>query len=248
MIDFHSHILPGIDDGSKSPEMSMEIIKTGQNEGVDKFIFTPHFYDHRQSYEDFIISRKKSIIELKNYYEEQNEAIPDFLLGAEVSLSENTPFMDNLEKLCIEGTELLLLEIPYTPYVHWAPKAIYSIMYERGVTPVIAHLDRYIENHGHKKVIEEIIRMDIPIQINTSAFLDRKARKFVKKLLENDSTVVIGSDVHNLSTRPYEISKARELANKKFKYPVFEKLASQSEYLLEIYKKWVGTNSNSFLY
>lgn len=238
MIDFHSHILPGIDDGSKSPEMSMEIIKTGQNEGVDKFIFTPHFYDHRQSYEDFIISRKKAFIELKNYCEINNETLPDFLIGAEVALSENTPFSDNLDKLCIEGTELLLLEIPYTPYVHWVPKAIYSIMYEKNVTPVIAHLDRYIESRGHRKVIEELIRMDIPIQINASAFLNRKTRKFIKKLIENDNMVVIGSDVHNLTTRPYEILKAKELANKKFKkYPVFEKFANQSEYLLDIYKK-----------
>ena len=237
MIDFHSHILPGIDDGSKTPEMSMEIIKTGLNEGVNKFIFTPHFYDHRQSYEEFIINRKKAVIALKSFYEEQGEELPSFLIGAEVALSENTPFTDNLDKLCIEGTELLLLEIPYAPHANWVPKALYTIMYEKNVTPVIAHLDRYVDSRGHKQVIEELIKMDIPIQINASAFLNRKTRKFVKKLLENENTLVLGSDVHNLTTRPYEFAKAKEVANKKFKYPVFEKLASQSEDLLDIYKK-----------
>ncbi len=237
MIDFHSHILPGIDDGSKSPEMSMEIIKTGLNEGVNKFIFTPHFYDYRQSYEDFIISRKKAFINLKNYCEENNEAMPEFLMGAEVALSENTPFSDNLDKLCIEGTELLLLEIPYNPFSNWVPQAIYTIMYEKGVTPVIAHLDRYVDSRGHKKVIEDIIKMDIPIQINASAFLNRRTRKFVKKLIENGNTVVMGSDVHNLTTRPYEISKAKDLASKKFKTDVWSMLENNSEDIIQIYKK-----------
>ena len=159
MIDFHSHILPGIDDGSKTPEMSMEIIKTGLNEGVNKFIFTPHFYDHRQSYEEFIINRKKAVIALKSFYEEQGEELPSFLIGAEVALSENTPFTDNLDKLCIEGTELLLLEIPYAPHANWVPKALYTIMYEKNVTPVIAHLDRYVDSRGHKQIIEELIKM-----------------------------------------------------------------------------------------
>ncbi len=237
MIDFHSHILPGIDDGSKSPEMSMEIINNGLNEGVNKFIFTPHFYDHRQSYEDFIINRKKAVIALKSFYEEKGVEMPDFLIGAEVALSENTPFSNNLSNLCIEGTELLLLEIPYSQYANWVPQALYTIMYEKDVTPVIAHLDRYIDSRGHKQLIEEIIKMDIPIQLNVSAFLTRKSRKLVKRLLENGNTIVLGSDVHNLTTRPYEITNAKEIALKKFKYDIFEMLTENTEELLNIYKE-----------
>lgn len=237
MIDFHSHILPSIDDGSKSPEMSMEIIKQGLNEGVNKFIFTPHFYGDVNTYEDFIISRKKSVIELKNYCEEQGFQLPEFLVGAEVALTDKTFSLDNLEKLCIEGTELLLLELPYSPFVSWTPKAIYSIMYERNITPVMAHLDRYIASRGHKPVIEEILKMDIPVQINVSAFLDRKSRKFVKMLVENGTTIVLGSDVHNLTTRPYQIAEAKETSLKKFKYDIYGKLSKNAEELLSIYKK-----------
>lgn len=237
MIDFHSHILPSIDDGSKSPEMSMEIIKQGLNQGVNKFIFTPHFYDDVHTYETFIISRKKALIDLKNYCEDQNLELPEFLVGAEVALTDKTYALDNLEKLCIEGTELLLLELPYNPFVSWTPKAIYSLMYERNITPVMAHLDRYITSKGHKPVIEEILKMDIPIQINVSAFLDRKSRKFVKRLVESDATIVLGSDVHNLTTRPYQIAKAKELALKKFKYDIYGKLSENAEEILSIYKK-----------
>lgn len=237
MIDFHSHILPGIDDGSKSPEMSMEIINNGLNEGVNKFIFTPHFYDHLQSYEDFIINRKKALISLKNFYEDKGVTMPEFLIGAEVALSENTAFSDHLKHLCIEGTELLLLEIPYSHYVNWVPKAIYTIMYEKNVTPIIAHLDRYIDSRGHKQIIEDIVKMDIPIQINASAFLNRKTRKFIKVLLENGNTIVLGSDVHNLTTRPYEVEKAREVGLKKFKYDIYNDISEKGEALLSIYKK-----------
>ena len=237
MIDFHSHILPSIDDGSKSPEMSVEMIKTGINQGVNKFIFTPHFYSDLTSYEDFIISRKKALIELTAYCEENEFTIPDFLVGAEVALTDKTCNIENLDKLCIEGTELLLLELPYSPFVSWTPKAIYNIMYERNLTPVMAHLDRYIANRSHKAVIEDILKMDIPIQINASAFLERKGRKFVKKLIENGNSVVLGSDVHNLKTRPYEFYKAKESASKKFKTDVWSLLKNNGEDILQIYKK-----------
>ena len=237
MIDFHSHILPSIDDGSKSPEMSLEIIKEGINQGVNKFIFTPHFYVDASTYEDFIISRKKAVFELKNHCEQQDFELPEFLLGAEVALSDKTCNLENLENLCIEGTELLLLELPYSPFVSWTPKSIYNIMYERNLTPVMAHLDRYIASRGHKQVIEDIIKMDIPVQINASAFLERKTRKFIKRLLENGTTIVLGSDVHNLKSRPYELSKASEISQKKFKTDIFTKLSQNAEEILEIYKK-----------
>lgn len=237
MIDFHSHILPSIDDGSKSPEMSLEIIKEGINQGVNKFIFTPHFYDDVSSYEDFIISRKKSVFELKEYCEQKQFKLPEFLIGSEVALTEKTSTLENLDKLCIEGTELLLLELPYSPFVNWAPKAIYSIMYERNITPVMAHLDRYISIRGHKGVIEDILKMDIPVQINASAFLERRTRKFIKKLIEQGTTMVIGSDVHNTSSRPYQLAKAQEIAEKKFKSDIFDTLCKNAEELLNIYKK-----------
>lgn len=237
MTDFHSHILPSLDDGSKSPEMSVEMIKIGINQGVNKFIFTPHFYSDNTSYQDFIISRKKAIIELSSHCQQSEFEMPEFLVGAEVALTDKTCSLENLDKLCIEGTELLLLELPYSPFVNWAPKAIYNIMYERNITPVMAHLDRYISSRAHKPVIEEILKMDIPIQINASAFLDRKARKFIKKLIGNANMVVLGSDVHNLKTRPYEFDKAKELASKKFKTDVWTMFENNGENILDIYKK-----------
>lgn len=237
MIDFHSHILPSVDDGSKSPEMSVEMIKTGIKQGVNKFIFTPHFYSDTTTYEDFIISRKKAVIELTSFCENSSFQVPEYLIGAEVALNENTCSLANLEKLCIEGTELLLLELPYSPYVNWTAKAIYNIMYDKNLTPVMAHLDRYITSRAHKPVIEDILKMDIPVQINASAFLDRKCRKFIKKLIENGNTVVLGSDVHNLKTRPYELDKAKEMAVKKFKTDVWSAFENNGEEILEIYKK-----------
>ena len=60
MIDFHTHILPGIDDGSRNSEESIQMLNLEQEQGITKIVFTPHFYANRNSVERFLKRREAS--------------------------------------------------------------------------------------------------------------------------------------------------------------------------------------------
>lgn len=237
MIDFHTHILPDIDDGSINVEMSCELISQGILHNVDKFIFTPHFYNKRTSIEQFLENRRLKAQELSTYLENNNIPIPDYHLGAEVYLSTSTNSVDDLEKLCIQGTELILVEMPYKECSNWVTNVIYNMTFERKLMPIIAHLDRYVGLGGYKTIIDAIIKMDIPVQINAEAFMQRDTRKLIKRLIKSNSTIILGSDVHNLSNRNYILNEAKKISDKKFGEDFWKKMNKNAEELLSIYKK-----------
>ena len=111
MIDFHSHILPGMDDGSKNIEESLALLRMLAEQGVKKVVATPHFYANDESVEKFLARRQQS-------YESLRAALPagmpEILLGAEVRYYQGISRLKELKELCVQGSNLLLLERPET--------------------------------------------------------------------------------------------------------------------------------------
>ena len=110
MIDFHSHILPSIDDGSKDVEMSLQMVALLQKQGVDTVCATSHFYATQRSPERFLQRRAEAYEALRAALPEDAPAIR---LGAEVLYFPGISHMAALPQLCLEGTKLLLLEMPF---------------------------------------------------------------------------------------------------------------------------------------
>jgi protein-tyrosine phosphatase len=196
MIDYHSHILPSIDDGSKDIEMSVQMINLLNKQGIDRIIATPHFYAHREkSVDDFLDKRSKAYEKLSD-----KNIVPEIFLGAEVSLERDVSSLHNIEKLAIEGTNLILIELPYSGFGRWIPDEIYNLTCEYNLVPIIAHIHRYTELYS-KDEINTILSMDAVFQINNEAFSMISGRRFVKSLLKDGRLVVFGSDCHNLGER-----------------------------------------------
>lgn len=86
MIDFHTHILPGIDDGAKSLEESLSLLKMEQEQGVDTIVLTPHYFHERQSLDAFLQQRNTAYEQLRHAAEREKISI-NFHLGAEVRLA-----------------------------------------------------------------------------------------------------------------------------------------------------------------
>ena len=112
MIDFHSHILMGIDDGSRNLAMSASMLDEYMKQGVDCIICTPHFYGDRERIEDFIERRMKASRSLEEYIEEAGAGFPILFFGAEVYFFAGISRAEGLERLTLEGTDVLLLEMP----------------------------------------------------------------------------------------------------------------------------------------
>ncbi|MCM1530584.1 MAG: hypothetical protein NC093_11415 [Alistipes sp.] len=193
MTDAHIHILPEIDDGAKSVEVSHIMLEMLKSQGVEQIYATPHFYAHREeSVADFLKKRQGA-------YEKMGSP-KEIHLGAEIAIEHGISEIPDIEKLAFEGTNLILLEFPYTGYAPWMEEEIYNISMEYKLTPVIAHIHRYL-NLFSKEQMESVLKMNAVFQVNNEAFRDFKQRRFVKKLLKDGYPIVFGSDSHDLTDR-----------------------------------------------
>lgn len=214
--DFHTHILPSIDDGAKDIDMSVKLLKMEIEQGVKQLCLTPHFYPD-ESVEIFIKKRNRAFEHLSEEISKQNiKNVPDMYLGAEVVLSYNTPEINDLNKLCLSGTDLLLLELPNGFWGDWIPDALYKLSAEKAITPVIAHADRYVDNKHSLKILNKLIDMDIIIQFNTYNLTNLKVRHMIKKIISRNNTPLIGSDAHNPEFRTVTMKKTQSFLAKLF--------------------------------
>lgn len=197
LIDYHCHILPGIDDGSDSVETSVSMVKMMKEQGVEKIIATPHFYAHREKgIENYIGKRQKAFDSLIDAKPE----ILDISLGSEVAIERGICEIDGLEKLSIGQTGYILLELPYAPFKSWYLEEIDNVSSSLKLKVILAHIHRYLDYYK-KDEMEQILELDTILQVNNEAFEKFKERSFVKKLFKQERKIVFGSDSHNLNDR-----------------------------------------------
>jgi len=208
MIDFHSHILPGIDDGAKTVEESISMLKSSYEKGVRITVLTPHFYPKGQeSLPPFIQKRQEAYELLKNACEGETD-IPEIRLGCEVNVATEVFEYDGIEKLCIEGTDYILLEIPHDE--EWNEELcdrIYNVKL-KGLKPIVAHIDRYLPIP--KRALKDLAEVGALYQVNADAFMHFGIKKEVAKLFEQGFVHILGSDMHNLESRPNNMDRAME--------------------------------------
>ncbi len=226
MIDLHSHVLPNIDDGAKSIEMSLEMLSMSKKQGVEIVAATPHCIpESEDKVDEFLCKRLASYQSIKDKITD-NALYPKLLLGAEVYLGTDISEYRNLNSLCFENTEYIMLEmsedVPLNKITEW----VYNIKI-KGLKPVIAHVDRYSKCFDF---IEELSPLGIKFQINASRFFTMKDRRKLKNIFNMYDRYYISSDMHNLTTRASQMDRARIICDKK--YPtiskrLFEGIASE---------------------
>lgn len=218
VIDFHSHILPGIDDGSKSCAMSLEMLKAMKEQGVDFVVASPHFYYLRQNYESFMLKRENSYKELQNAIFnaglEEGKTVPKILLGSETAYAFEIEKYEKLDSLCIEGTNALILEMPFTEWSMKEIDALADIIYTRNLTIVIAHIERYLQVEP-QKILQALFELPVYIQMNAGQFIPLFGRKIVLKYFKNNQAHLLGSDAHNMEDRAPNIDSARKIIKNK---------------------------------
>lgn len=211
MIDFHSHILPNVDDGSGSISESLELLKMLSEQGVCKVCATPHFIAHKNSPDAFFEKRQAAYESLAPVL---SAGMPEIRLGAEVFYYLGVSKMQQLSRFCIEGSRLLLLEMPFCTWNEYNVKELLELSCSGEFQIVLAHVERYLP-FQNKRVLERLFDSDILMQTNASAFLSFKTRRKALKMLRENKLHLIGSDCHNLASRPPKIKEAREVIQKK---------------------------------
>lgn len=210
MIDFHAHILPGIDDGSESVDESMIMLDSMKNQGIKTVVATPHFYANDESVDDFIERRNAAYSSLK----ERSTNEPEIVLGAEVRYYDGISRLPDLKKLRIEGSKLLLLEMPFNQWTEYAVKEIIDIAGRGKITLVLAHIERYLTMQK-SGVLSRLLDNGVLLQSNASFFIGRFSRSKAIKMIKNNQIHFIGSDCHNMSDRAPNAAKAFSIIQNK---------------------------------
>lgn len=196
-LDIHSHLLPSVDHGSQSLEDSLALIRQAKEAGIDTIIATPHFYSDTDSVADFVKRREVAYVALMTEIMTQNLGIK-LIKGAEVSLNPDTLNLPDLERLCVGDSRYILIELPYTYWGDWIYDALYRIRAVRGLTPIIAHIDRYPADYTKK-----IMEADLPIQVNADSMMNKAICKEYKDFINNGTVCFLGSDAHDADDRNY---------------------------------------------
>ena len=211
MIDWHSHILPGIDDGSRDTSESLALLRILSDQGIETVVATPHFYADRESVTSFLERREKAFSEISAQLKSD---MPRVVLGAEVLYYEGISRLQDLNRLCIEGTNLLLLEMPMAKWTEYTVRELVKILNLKGIKLVLAHAERYIRFQS-AETLDRLYENGILIQVNASFFNDVWTRRTAISMLVNRGIHFVGSDCHNLTSRPPRIGKAFDYISKK---------------------------------
>ena len=211
MIDFHSHILPGIDDGSKDTDESLAMLKMLWEQGIDTVIATAHFHPEEESVKEFIDRRQDSYNKLSPLLEPD---LPVILLGAEVMYYDGISSLSDLELLCIGNTGLLLLEMPMCKWSEYAMKELNALSSAKGYTVILAHIERYLKFQP-SSVWQKLSQLGLLMQVNASFFNSAITKRKALSMLIKGNINVLGSDSHNITTRPPNLGSAFDVIRKK---------------------------------
>ena len=238
MIDFHTHILPGIDDGSRDIDMTEKMLRMEQAMGVSHIYATPHFYAHRRSIEYFLERRERALTSTRELIA-ANPGLPKITAGAEVYYFSGIGRAKQLEDLCIEGTNILLLELPFAQWHSDIAKDVSELMDRRGLRIILAHLERYEHFQKSRHVWDRLLDMPLTIQLNCEDIIDAGSifrrnhmHKTCFELLNCYDNVIIGSDCHNLTDRKPNLADARIIIEKKAGIDKLAQIDSYTEKLL----------------
>ena len=187
LIDFHSHILPGADHGSDKLATSLKQLELANEAGVGTIVATPHFYPHKMTLESFLKRRDKCYSELVEAY----EGPVNIRLGCEVLACRGLERMEGLEQLCVNGTNVLLLEMPSSKWSSSLIDTVIELDDDPRFNVVLAHIDRYDISW-----VKPFIDYGVNCQINAVAMTKMFSRKKYLNLIDQGAVVALGSDIH----------------------------------------------------
>ena len=229
IIDMHCHILPGVDDGARDVETSLAMLEASRAQGVQYMVATPHFYATRDRVDTFLDRRREAWETLKP---RMDADFPGIVLGAEVAFFRGISRAERLEALKIEGTDCLLLEMPFRPWSEDDVDEVSEILEKHGYTIILAHVERYLAMRGNADYIGNLLELPVLAQINAESLLDWRQRGKLIKMVRKGQVHLLGSDCHGIHHRPPNLGEGREILRRKTGTEYLDRIDWRSEELL----------------
>lgn len=233
IIDIHSHILPGVDDGAKTEQDSINMGIAAVEEGITKIVATPHHknrtYDNYKGEIIYHVSVLNDLMAANN--------IPLTILpGQEVRIyGEVLEDYEKGEILTVHQSKYVLIEFPTSSVPKYANKLFYDIQLA-GLIPVIVHPERNRELLESPDLMYELIRNGALSQVTAASLVGKFGKqigKFSQELIEYNLTHFIASDAHNTTTRGFHLRDAFEYVKKEYGIDMYYQLLENSELMVE---------------
>ena len=228
-IDLHSHILPQLDDGSDSVEMSLAMLYQMAEQGVDVVCATSHYYAKHSSIPAFCERRAEALERLSAVL---TEDLPWVLPAAEVAYFPRMEEQD-LTPLCIQGTRTLMLEMPFADWTSLQAEAVEALVLDCRYDVVLVHPERFCFSKSNKHKLEKLAELPIGLQVNAGSLLRWGTRRLALDLLQMAQYPLLGSDCHNLTSRPPNLKEGRKV--------VMQKLGEAFLKKIDRYGEWITT-------
>ncbi len=227
--DFHSHILPGVDDGSESLEQSLEMLRMEAEQGIGRIVATPHFYPRQEDPETFLRRRDQALAALRAA---ADPSLPELIPGAEVYYFPSISDCEQLPSLAMGSGRHILVEMPFTAWTADMYRELEAIYTKQSMVPVLAHLDRYYRRFGWDRVLRTLEQLPVRIQVNASFFRQRSTAGIALRMLRKGQIHALGSDCHNTTRRPPDMGCTIGVIEARLGLWALEALAEQADEML----------------
>lgn len=233
-IDFHSHILPNMDDGAENIGESVKMLKMLIKSGVERVVLTPHFYRRKEDINSFLKRREEAFRILS----EETKGLPncpELILGAEVYFYPSLSSDEDFGRLCIGDSRYVLVELPFEQFHDNFFRSYSKFMNCCEQKIILAHIERYF-SFGNN--VDDIMRLseygDALWQMNCSSFSEAGmfGRKPLLELISRGMISALGTDAHSVSHRPPMFDKAEKIIVSKCGKSAFDDICRRSEMIL----------------
>lgn len=228
LIDLHSHVLPQFDDGSPDVDTSAVMLRREAEQGVDVVCATSHYYAHREGIDTFCERRAEAMERLSSVLTAE---LPRVLPAAEVAYFPHMEEQD-LMPLCIQGTRTLMLEMPFADWTGLQLETVEALVLDCRYDVVLVHPERFCFSKSNRHKLEKLAELPIGLQVNAGSLLRWGTRRLALDLLQMAQYPLLGSDCHNLTSRPPNLKEGRKVVMQKLGEAFLKKIDWYGEWII----------------
>lgn len=221
MIDIHSHLVSGVDDGSQSIEESLALLKQAEEDGITELITTPHFMKNGE----FRI-KASELVKRFNELKQAYKGSIKLHLGNELYIHPDLPeLLEQGEILTLAESDYILIEFPFNSYNEEYDEILYELSLKYRI--IIAHPERYHYVQEDPNFCLRWLKEGYLLQSNQNSLFKKETKKILFSMIEHGFISFIASDAHN-EYRPLILKEAYDLLEEKFGASVAKQLTEEN--------------------